>query len=121
MRDITIDKKVPEKLYITDFLMSGLKLVDGIQVLTAAHMIPFKVKAWLDLSGRKARGEHVDSKDIRKHKSDIIRLSDLLLTDDTLKLPDTIEKEMLTFFANIDVPDIYARVRAAFGFSHADS
>ena len=59
-----------------NFLKSGLTIVDGIQVLAATHMIPFKVKAWLDLSGRKASGEQVDSKDIRKHKNDIIRLSE---------------------------------------------
>ena len=100
-----------------NFLMSGLKLVDGIQVLAATHMIPFKVKAWLDLSERKARGEHVDSKDIRKHRNDIIRLSDLLPTDITLKLPDTIEKDMIEFFANVDNSDVYLRVRDAFGFS----
>lgn len=36
--------------------------------LDAAYLIPFKAKAWLELSERKASGEHVDSKNIRKHK-----------------------------------------------------
>lgn len=38
-------------------------------LLDAAYLIPFKAKAWIDLSERKARGEHVDSRDIRKYKT----------------------------------------------------
>lgn len=33
------------------------------------------MKAWLDLSQRKEKGELIDSKDIKKHKNDILRLS----------------------------------------------
>lgn len=50
----------------------------GINVLDAAYLIPFKAKAWLDLSQKKAAGQTVDSKNIRKHKNDVFRLSALL-------------------------------------------
>ena len=102
-----------------DFLKSGLTNIDGVPVLRAIHMIPFKAKAWIDLSKRKANGGHVDSKDIRKHKNDVLRLSELLLPDITLNLPDTIKHDMLTFFAEVDYPEKYARVAAAFGLSDA--
>ena len=43
-----------------------------MSVLNAEHIIPFKAKAWLDLTERKANGEHVDSRDIKKHKNDVL-------------------------------------------------
>lgn len=44
-----------------NFLINGTGVIDGISVLNAEHIIPFKAKAWLDLTERKANGEHVDS------------------------------------------------------------
>lgn len=46
--------------------------------MDAAYLIPFKAKAWMDLTNRKAAGEHVDSKNIKKHKNDIFRLTELI-------------------------------------------
>lgn len=57
---------------------SGTVVVDGVNVLDAAYLIPFKAKAWLDLTQKKAAGQSVDSKNIRKHKNDVFRLSALL-------------------------------------------
>ena len=50
-----------------EFLKQGKVTVDGVTVLDAAYLIPFKAKAWMDLIDRKAAGEHVDSKNIKKH------------------------------------------------------
>lgn len=52
-----------------DFLRAGATTVNGIPVISVGHMIPLKAKAWLDLTECKAKGEQVDSKNIRKHKS----------------------------------------------------
>lgn len=49
-----------------EFLKQGKVTVDGVTVLDAAYLIPFKAKAWMDLTDRKALGEHVDSKNIKK-------------------------------------------------------
>ena len=56
----------------------------GVTVLDAAYLIPFKAKAWMDLTNRKAAGEHVDSKNIKKHKNDVFRLTELI--DPTVKI-----------------------------------
>ncbi len=45
-----------------EFLKQGKVTVDGVTVLDAAYLIPFKAKAWMDLTDRKEAGEHVDSK-----------------------------------------------------------
>ena len=55
-----------------NFLINGTGVIDGMSVLNAEHIIPFKAKAWLDLTERKANGEHVDSRDIKKHKNDVL-------------------------------------------------
>ena len=66
------------------FLKQGKVTVEGVTVLDAAYLIPFKAKAWMDLTDRKAAGEHVDSKNIKKHKNDVFRLTELI--DPTVKI-----------------------------------
>lgn len=56
------------------FMMSGRRVVDGIGVLGAEHLIPFKMYAWINLLERKRAGEHVNEKDLKKHKYDVFRL-----------------------------------------------
>lgn len=56
-------------------------MVDEVPVLNITCLIPFKAKAYLDLKDRKLNGEHVDSKDIRKHKNDVFRLAQLITLD----------------------------------------
>jgi len=93
-----------------EFLQTGVTVSDGIPVLGAAHLIPFKAKAWLDLKERKAQGDQVDSKNIRKHKNDILRLSGLLYADLKLSLPSTVLNDMRRFFAEVEEPEKYVRV-----------
>lgn len=80
-------------------LRDGRTEVDGITVLDAGYLILFKVKAWLDLSGRKADGENVDSKNIRKHKNDIFRLSALLGQNTRITVTPQINRDMQAFIA----------------------
>jgi len=96
------------------FLQTGVMTLDGIPILGAAHLIPFKAKAWLDLTERKAKGGQVDSKNIRKHKNDVQRLSALLSADFKLALPNAVLNDMRRFFARIDEPEKYIRVAAAY-------
>lgn len=69
-------------------------------------MIPFKAKVLLDLKERKERGNHVDSRDIKKHKNDIIRLSMLLVPDNKIEVPDMIKNDLSQFIQNKDKEDI---------------
>ena len=67
-----------------EFLKQGKVTVDGVTVLNAAYLIPFRAKAWMDLTDCKAAGEHGDSKNIKKHKNDVFRLTELI--DPTVKI-----------------------------------
>ena len=80
-----------------EFLKMGKTIVDGITVLDAAYLIPFKAKAWMDLTDRKAAGEHVDGKNIRKHKNDVFRLTELLDLAARITAPQGVYADMQEF------------------------
>lgn len=56
------------------FVMAGRDEIDGLPVLDAAHLLPLKARAWLDLTRREKNGEQADNRVIKKHKNDVFRL-----------------------------------------------
>lgn len=79
-------------------LRSGTVVIDGVTVLGAAYLIPFKAKAWLDLTERRAKGEHVDRDDISKHKKDVFRLSALLVPGMRIPVNQVVWNDLQAFF-----------------------
>ena len=94
-----------------DFLKLGKVRISGVVVLDAPYLIPFKAKAWIDLSERKAAGEQVDNKNIRKHKYDVFRLSELLGQNEKaiIGVPDTVRNDMHIFLDKMVTEDIDMR------------
>lgn len=88
------------------FLSYGIAMIDGVSILNVEHIIPFKAKAWLDLKTRKEGGEHVDSRDIKKHKNDIIRLSVLLTPHTKVDIPNAIKKDLSQFIQYLDKEEL---------------
>ena len=88
------------------FLREGKVVLNDIPVLDAAHLIPFKAKAWLDLTERNRNGEHVDSKNIRKHKNYVFRLSILLTSDIRVILSAAIRSDLEKFFSTMEAETI---------------
>lgn len=82
-------------------LRNGQITVDGIPVLSPTCLIPFKAKAWLDLKDRKLNGEHVDSKNIKKHKNDVFRLSQLITANTRQILSQEIAEDMNRFLLDM--------------------
>lgn len=80
------------------FLMAGRNYAeeDGLTYINADRLIPFKAKAWLDLSHRKNAGEKVDSKNINKHRNDVLRLVGLL-SEEPVVLPASIFRDISQF------------------------
>ena len=56
-------------------LLDGKVVVRDLSVLRPEYLILFKSKAYLDLTSRKEQGENVDSRDIKKHKNDVLRIT----------------------------------------------
>ncbi|WP_460417700.1 hypothetical protein [Pseudomonas sp. microsymbiont 2] len=115
------------------FLLAGRQQNEELTYISADRLIPFKVKAWLDLSQRKANGESgVDSGDIRKHRNDVLRLSGLL-TGEVIELSESLTADMAQFLGllaaeNIDpkslkipgdLPTIIGRIAESFGLQAA--
>ena len=67
-----------------EFMKNGRRVVNGIGVLGAEYLIPFKMYAWINLLERKRKGEHVNERDLKKHKYDVFRL--LQIVDATTKV-----------------------------------
>lgn len=89
-----------------NFMKNGKVIVDGVSVLEPMHIIPFKAKAWLDLTNRKNNGEHVDSKNIRKHKNDVFRLSDLVDVDAKIPISKGVYEDIFDFINRMDDEEI---------------
>jgi hypothetical protein len=84
------------------FIHSGKRKTSGLSIVDAAHLIPLKARAWIDLDARKAIGEAVDEKDIRKHKNDILRLYQLLASTLRIITPQSILNDMQLFLERLE-------------------
>lgn len=100
-----------------DLLKNGQVILDGIPVLKEVCLIPFKAKAWLDLTERKEKGVSVDSKNIKKHKNDIFRLGQLITEESRQALNEEIEADMKRFLNEIEKENIDLKSLGIRGFS----
>lgn len=83
------------------FMMKGRKVVNDIGILDAEHIIPFKMFAWLDLKRRKEAGEHVNEKDLKKHKNDVFRLLQIVPVGTRVESNGLVKENILQFIMDI--------------------
>ena len=98
--------------------------------------MPLKARAWIDLTERHARGEAVSRDDIKKHRNDIIRLSQLISPEERIALPDAIRAAVAEFVARalqegaepktvgvigMTLQDVRSLLRAVYGLAEAAS
>lgn len=84
-----------------DLIEKGVIIAEGIPILARQYLILFKIKAFIDLSARKEKGEHVDSRDIKKHCNDVFRLSQYLADTDMIEIPPQVAEEVKSFIVSI--------------------
>jgi hypothetical protein len=80
-------------------LQQGKREIDGLTLLRAEFVLAFKARAWLDNTSRKQNGHEVDAKDIKKHRNDVFRLSQLLAPEQQVPISDPIRNDMRRFIA----------------------
>lgn len=112
------------------FILTGRREANGLSWAGEDRLIPLKASAWLDLRERHARGEAIDSRNIRKHAFDVMRLSQLLAPDVRIALTGRIADDLLRFLdgieadrsldpksiqLNISVAQIAGRIALAYG------
>ena len=100
-----------------DLLKDGQVILDGIPVLKEICLIPFKAKAWLDLTERKEKGETVDSKNIKKHKNDVFRLGQLITAEARQNLDGEIASDMNRFLNEMEKETVDLKALGIRGFS----
>lgn len=78
-------------------LQAAKRQVDGVTVIDEALLIPFKARAFLDLTARAEAGEKIDGKNIKKHRNDVFRLVQLLPKNASIELADPICADLRKF------------------------
>jgi hypothetical protein len=78
-------------------IQSAKRIVDGVTTVDETLLIPFKARAFLDLSDRLDKGEKIDGKNIKKHRNDVFRLAQLLPRGAGIKLAEPIAADLRRF------------------------
>ena len=84
-----------------DWIHDGKIEIEGVPTIGPVHLIPLKAKAWLDLSDRKAAGNRVDSRDIKKHVNDVFRLFGIIEPESKTPLVDSMQADMMLFLDRV--------------------
>ncbi len=88
------------------FILNGRTVIDGVVILDAAYIIPLKMKAWLDLRKEKAEGNHVNDRDLRKHRQDVFRLFPVVNTSETIYVSEQIRSDITEFLEEMSVAEV---------------
>ena len=80
-----------------NFLLQGRKYINGVCVLDELHLIPFKAKAWCELTDRQNSGMEGLTKHIKKHKKDSAILLLLIAEGQHVKLSGDVLEDMQRF------------------------
>lgn len=99
-------------------LLDGKVVRNGLSVLRPEYLILFKAKAYLDLQQRKDRGEAVDSKNISKHKKDILRIAAELVLESIGELPEAVETDIRAFIDLLAQDPFDSNSLKAYGLSN---
>lgn len=83
------------------FLHRHKRVLEGISVVDEEGLFLLKARAWLDLTRRKATGGDVDSRTIKKHRNDVLRLYQVINPGHRLDLPPTIRRDLTAFLQEI--------------------
>lgn len=78
-------------------LQGAKQQIDGVTVIDETILIPFKARAFIDLSDRKEKGEEIDSKAIAKHRKDVFRLAQLLKEDAKVEITKVMKDDLVRF------------------------
>ena len=82
------------------FTIAHSQLTDGIHHANSAALIALKARAYLNLMADKRDGKHVNTRYIKKHRSDILK-NLVIMTEDNIKAPAAIVACIKEFVASI--------------------
>ena len=82
------------------FTVSHSRISNGIRHADSAALIALKARAYLNLLQDKANGKHVNSRDIKKHRSDVLK-NVVIIEDDLIPAPASIVACVKAFVSSI--------------------
>ena len=82
------------------FTIEHSRLTDDIRHADSAALIALKARAYLNLIQDKQNGKHVNSKDIKKHRSDVLK-NVVIMTEDEIPAPSSIVECVKEFVMSI--------------------
>ena len=82
------------------FTIQHSMLTNGLRHADSAALIALKARAYLNLLQDKANGKHVNSKDIKKHRSDVLK-NVVIMEDNEIIAPESIVACIRDFVASI--------------------
>lgn len=75
---------------------------DNLRVATPVALICLKARAYLNLLGERAVGRQVNSKDIRKHKTDVLKLIATASIPEPVAIPEPVFDSVMEYAAAIE-------------------
>lgn len=82
------------------FTITHSKLTGGLRHADSAALIALKSRAYLNLMNDKAEGKHVNSRDIKKHRSDVLK-NVVIMEEDQVVAPASVVSCVKEFVASI--------------------
>lgn len=82
------------------FTIDHSRLTDGIRHADSAALVALKARAYLNLLQDRLLGLHVNSKDIKKHRSDVLK-NVVIMEQGQIKAPETIVACIEEFVASL--------------------
>ena len=75
---------------------------DGVRIATPTTLICLKARAYLNLLNDRANGKHVNSKDIKKHKTDVLKLIATASIPEPVVVPQSVYDSVMEYAASIE-------------------
>ena len=89
------------------FIQQNKRIVTGLSTVSTECLIVLKAKAFMDLRNRKLLNEHsVDSRNIRKHRNDVVRLFAGTTGISTVEILEPLRKDMLEFMVQMEQEEL---------------
>ena len=74
----------------------------GVRIATPTTLICLKARAYLNLLNDRANGKHVNSKDIKKHKTDVLKLIATASIPEPVAVPQSVYDSVMEYAKSIE-------------------
>jgi len=88
-------------------------LEDGLHIADFKSLVCLKAKAYLNLMADREAGIHRNTKDIKKHRSDVLKLTAADPDPRAIVVGERIAKDIQEFVTKVDVPELRQALKAS--------